>query len=106
MKPGGYVIKARDASGGRELGSDKSSDEGNPPAQARRWIMFTDMALTSYTGSDALDVVVRSLKTAKTLAGVPVSLVAKNGETLANGQDRRHGPRDLRRTRCWRATAR
>ena len=95
MKPGGYVIKARDASGGRDLLAT-SRDEGNPPAQARRWIMFTDMALTSYTGSDALDVVVRSLKTAKTLGGVPVALVAKNGETLASDQDRRHGPGDLR----------
>ena len=81
MKPGGYVIKARDASGGRDL-SDKS-DEGTTPAQARRWVMFTDMALTGYTGSDALDVVVRSLKSAKTLSGVPVTLVAKDGETLA-----------------------
>ncbi len=81
MKPGGYVIKARDASGGRDLA--EKSDEGNPPAQARRWIIFTDMALTSYTGSDALDVVVRSLKTAKTLGDVPVTLMAKNGETLA-----------------------
>ena len=80
MKPGGYVIKARDASGGRDL-TDKSN-EGTPPAQARRWVMFTDMALISYTGDDALDVVVRSLKTARVLPGVPVSLVAKNGETL------------------------
>ena len=49
MKPGGYVIKARDASGGRDL-ADKDDDDGNDqPAQARRWIMFTDMALTAYT---------------------------------------------------------
>ena len=84
MKPGGYVIKARDASGGRDL-SDKS-DEGTPPAQARRWIIFTDMALTAYTGSDALDVVVRSLKSAKTLGGTSVSLMAKDGETLATAK--------------------
>jgi alpha-2-macroglobulin len=84
MKPGGYVIKARDASGGRDL-TDKS-DEGTPPAQARRWVMFTDMALTAYTGSDALDVVVRSLKSAKTLGNIPVNLVAKDGETLATAK--------------------
>ncbi len=84
MKPGGYVIKARDASGGRDL-TDKA-DEGTPPAQARRWVIFTDMALTAYTGSDALDVVVRSLKSAKTLAGVPVTLMAKDGETLATAK--------------------
>ena len=40
------------------------------PAQARRWIMFTDMALISYTGQDSLDVVVRSLKTARIESGV------------------------------------
>jgi len=84
MKPGGYVIKARDASGGRDLSN--SSDEGTSPAQARRWVIFTDMALTSYTGSDALDVVVRSLKTAKVLPDTTVTLVAKNGETLATAK--------------------
>ncbi len=88
MKPGGYVIKARDASGGRDLKKDKDHDsyDPNPPAQARRWVIFTDMALVSYTGSEALDVTVRSLKTAESLAGVRVALVAKNGEDLAEGR--------------------
>ena len=85
MKPGGYVIKARDASGGRDPSAD-SADDSNPPAQARRWVIFTDMALTSYTGADAFDVVVRSLKTAKVLSGVPVNLMAKNGETLGTAK--------------------
>ncbi|HEY1750995.1 MAG TPA: alpha-2-macroglobulin [Caulobacteraceae bacterium] len=89
MKPGGYVIKARDASGGRDLA--EKSDEGNPPAQARRWVIFTDMALTAYTGSDAMDVVVRSLKTAKVISGAPVSLVAKDGETLAQARTDANG---------------
>ncbi|CAN5321322.1 alpha-2-macroglobulin [soil metagenome] len=82
MKPGGYVIKARDASGGRT----PESDEQQSPAQARRWIMFTDMALIGYDGADSLDVVVRSLKTAKTLSGVRVALVAKDGEDLASAK--------------------
>jgi hypothetical protein len=79
MTPGAYVIKVRDATGGRDLAS---SDEGVQPAQARRWIVFTDMALTSYTGQDALDVVVRSLKSAQVMNAVQVSLMAKNGEVL------------------------
>ncbi|MBI1683535.1 alpha-2-macroglobulin family protein [Caulobacter hibisci] len=79
MKPGAYVIKARDASGGR----DPDGEGDTPPAQARRWIMFTDMALIAYDGSEALDVVVRSLKTAKTVSGVRVALVARDGEPLA-----------------------
>jgi uncharacterized protein YfaS (alpha-2-macroglobulin family) len=82
MAPGGYVIKARDASGGRAV-VNKDGGEDETPAQARRWVIFTDMALTSFTGSRSLDVVVRSLKTAHTLSGLPVALVARDGETLA-----------------------
>jgi len=82
MKPGAYVIKARDFSG-RGADDKDDDDSGTPPAQARRWIVFTDMALSAYEGSQALDVVVRSLQTARTLAGVRVALMARNGETLA-----------------------
>ena len=86
MKPGGYVIKARDASAGRDIkGEDGKAADPTPPAQARRWIMFTDMGLTAYDGSEALDVVVRSLKTARIETGVRVALVAKNGEDLSVG---------------------
>jgi hypothetical protein len=82
MKPGGYVIKARDASGGRDIQNQNGRPVVSNPAQARRWIMFTDMGLTAYDGSDALDVVVRSLKTARVLPGLRVALVARNGEDL------------------------
>jgi uncharacterized protein YfaS (alpha-2-macroglobulin family) len=85
MKPGGYVIHARDASGARGLKKVEGEEDesASRSAQARRWIIFTDMALSTYTGSDGVDVVVRSLKNAKTLSGVKVSLVAANGESLA-----------------------
>lgn len=87
MKPGAYVIKAKDASGGR--GDGAAAEDGydpNPPAQARRWVVFTDMALSGYEGSEALDVVVRSLQSAKTLSGIRVALVARNGEDLAEAK--------------------
>ncbi len=61
MTPGGYVIKAKDASAGRDPNDDTAQ-----PARAMRWVIYTDMALTAYKGATALDVVVRSLKTAKT----------------------------------------
>ena len=84
LSPGGYVIKAKDASGGRGLTSD-SEESGQQPAQASRWVMFTDMAITSYSGSDGLDAVVRSLKTARPIPGVRVALVANDGEDLGAG---------------------
>lgn len=92
LKPGAYVVKAKDASGGRGLktGDPEDSEEasedddgGQPPAQARRWVLFTDMALVAYDGSEALDVVVRSLRSAKPMGGVRVVLMARNGEELA-----------------------
>ena len=85
LKPGGYVIKARDGSGGRDAKTD-GDDSDSHPAQASRWVMFTDMALIAYQGSDGLDAVVRSLKTAKPMPGVRVALVATNGEDLGAGQ--------------------
>lgn len=93
MKPGGYVITARDASGetGKEAktathGEDEENDDQRPRrARAKRWIIFTDMALTTYSGTQGLDVVVRSLQSARTLSGVRVVLVAQNGEDLAAG---------------------
>lgn len=84
MSPGGYVIKARDASAG--VKTDADEDEGTQPAQARRWIIFTDMAMVAYDGAESLDVVVRSLKSAKVQPGMRVALVARNGEDLAEAR--------------------
>lgn len=89
MKAGGYVIKARDASAG--VKNDNDDGEGVQPAQARRWIMFTDMALAGYDGAESLDVVVRSLKSARSMSGVRVALVARNGEDLAEAKSDSQG---------------
>ena len=91
MQAGGYVIKVRDASGGRSAVASGDNDEdggdsGPPPAQARRWIIYTDMAVIGYSGQDSLDVVIRSLRTARTLPGLRVALVAANGESLGEGR--------------------
>ncbi|MGC1302673.1 MAG: alpha-2-macroglobulin, partial [Caulobacteraceae bacterium] len=85
MKPGAYVVTARDASGVLK-DKAKKTEEDDRPARARRWILFTDMGLSAYDGADALDVVVRSLQTARPMAGVRVALVAKDGEDLASAQ--------------------
>ena len=99
MKPGAYVIKARDASSGRDLKLDGADGDPSSPAQARRWVMFTDMGLSAYDGSEALDVVVRSLKTARVIGGIKLALVARDGEDLASavsdGSGRVHFARPL-----------
>lgn len=74
LKPGAYFVKLKDVS----PGADKYR-----AAQAWRWIVFTDMALTTYSGADGIDVFVRSISTARALAGVELSLIAANNDILA-----------------------
>jgi uncharacterized protein YfaS (alpha-2-macroglobulin family) len=99
LEPGAYLVEARDASGLKGEEKKKGLAEGPTPARARRWILFTDMALQAYDGSDALDLTVRSLKTAKAMSGVRVTLVGKDGGELASvtsdGSGRAHFARAL-----------
>ncbi|MEM9495120.1 MAG: alpha-2-macroglobulin [Pseudomonadota bacterium] len=74
LKPGAYFIRVRDVSPG--------ADE-NRTAQSWRWVMFTDMAVTTYTGADGVDVFVRSISSARPVSGAELSLIAVNNEILA-----------------------
>jgi len=73
LKPGAYIVRAeRD----QEDGEDRV-------AKAWRWIMSTDLAMTSYRSSDGLTVAVRSIDSAKLLPKTRLVLVASNNEILA-----------------------
>ena len=74
LAPGAYFVRVRDASPGADA---------RRPAQAWRWVMFTDMALTTYSGADGVDVFVRSIATARPVAGAELSLIAENNDILA-----------------------
>jgi uncharacterized protein YfaS (alpha-2-macroglobulin family) len=84
LEPGAYVVMAADASGLKGAPQKDGEADRESPAQARRWILFTDMALQAYDGSDALDVTVRSLKSARPMGGVRLALVGKDGGDLAS----------------------
>ena len=75
LDPGAYFISVTDAR--ENLGRD------GPAAQAERWIIMTDLALTSYWGETGLDVVVRSLQSARQQGNVRLQLIAQNNEILA-----------------------
>jgi len=72
---GAYIVTAKRA-------TEKESD--NRVAQAWRWIVSTDMALTSYTGADEMHVNVRSLKTAELVGNVRLDLIAQNNDLLGS----------------------
>ena len=74
LKPGAYYISISDV-------SDGVSEER--PARAWRWIMFTDLALTTYYGANGMEVIVRSLETARPLANVELKLIAQNNDVLS-----------------------
>ena len=79
LRPGAYVVKVRDGSPGAG-GSGRNSDS---PASAYRWILYTDMALQSFSGASGIDVVVRSLRSARPMGNINVALIAENNEELA-----------------------
>ncbi len=71
-QPGVYVLTAQPE-------NDKSDTWSS---RATQWFVVSDIGLTTYTGQDGLSVFARSLGTAKPMAGVSLSLLAKNNEIL------------------------
>ena len=71
---GAYIVTAR---------RGDAADDDYRAAKAWRWIISTDLALTSYSGADGLDVSVRSISTAGLASGVRLDLIAANNEQLA-----------------------
>lgn len=86
LEPGAYYIEISDT---KEMGV-----YDGPAANARRWIMLTDLALTAYRSGSGLDVTLRSLQDGKALQNTPVQLIAFNNEVLgeaSTGVDGRVG---------------
>ncbi|WP_418152881.1 alpha-2-macroglobulin [Litorimonas sp. RW-G-Af-16] len=77
--PGAYIIEAKRHTEDVEAGRGG----GTRVASAWRWIISTDMALTSYRGASGLTVSVRSIDSARLQSGVRLDLVAQNNEKLA-----------------------
>jgi uncharacterized protein YfaS (alpha-2-macroglobulin family) len=83
LEPGAYYVEVTQKKAGESYAGQ--------PASARRWILFTDLALTTYDGADGLDVVLRSLQTARPLANAELSLLARNNEILSTARSDRTG---------------
>lgn len=76
LDPGAYVVTVERA----------HEDNESQVAKAWRWIISTDIALTSYRGDGGLTVSARSLDSAKLLRDVDVTLVAENNDILAQSR--------------------
>ena len=73
LKPGAYIVTAERV----------HDEQERRPARAWRWIISTDIALSSYRSAEALHVGVRSIDTARLLPSTKLVLVAANNEILA-----------------------
>jgi uncharacterized protein YfaS (alpha-2-macroglobulin family) len=75
-KPGIYVMTATvPSSGGQEW-----------DAQATQWFVVSDIGISTYAGTDGLNVFTRSLDSAKPLSGIELQLLAKNNEILGTAK--------------------
>ena len=82
-KPGTYFIVAWNAAQ-PPARSYEEAEEQNASGQATgMWVMDTDIALTTFTGDDGLNVFARSLQTAKPLANLEVTLLSRGNEPMA-----------------------
>ncbi|MCA0302660.1 MAG: alpha-2-macroglobulin family protein [Proteobacteria bacterium] len=79
-KPGSYFVVAWDAAQPPPRNYD--DDEGRGEA-AGMWVIDTDIALTTFTGDDGLNVFARSLQTAQPMAGLEVVLLSRGNEPMA-----------------------
>ncbi|WP_395645074.1 alpha-2-macroglobulin family protein [Terricaulis sp.] len=80
LRPGAYVVKVKDTS---PSAGQRGDSENDSVASSYRWIMYTDMALQSFSGATGLDVIVRSLRTARPMGNITLTLIAQNNEELA-----------------------
>jgi len=72
FKPGAYVMTARP----HELAG------GEADSLATQWFVVSDLGLATLSGSDGLNVLVRSLSTAAPVGGIRLRLIARNDEIL------------------------
>ncbi|HWA01003.1 MAG TPA: alpha-2-macroglobulin [Caulobacterales bacterium] len=82
LRPGAYIVKLKDVSPGAGANGENTTN----PATAYRWIIYTDIALQTFSGETGVDVVARSLQTARPIANVAVTLIAQNNEELARAR--------------------
>lgn len=88
-EPGAYLVVARNPDSSVQDREGYWSDDYRP--QAGQWVVHTDLGVTSFNGADGLTLSVRSLKTAKPLEGVKLTLIARNNEELAVAATDRDG---------------
>jgi hypothetical protein len=80
-KPGAYILVAEDDAQKKDAAN---RDEDYSRTWAVQWVIASDIALTSFEGADGLNIFARSLAKATPLAGVKLTLVARDNDEIAS----------------------
>lgn len=89
-EPGAYLVVAKNPDRSKEDDEDGYYSSEYQPVAAQ-WVVQTDLGVTSFNGADGLTLSVRSLKTAKPVDGVRLTLIARNNDELAHAITDRDG---------------
>ena len=82
-KPGTYFVVAWNAAQPPARSYEEAEEQSANGQATGMWVMDTDIALTTFTGDDGLNVFARSLQTAKPLANLEVILLSRGNEPMA-----------------------
>jgi len=82
-KPGTYFVVAWNAAQPPPTSYEEGESQGGNGSATGMWVMDTDIALTTFSGDDGLNVFARSLQTAMPLAGLEVVLLSRGNEPMA-----------------------
>ncbi len=80
-KPGAYFVVVWNAAN-KPPKDDDDDDDSGASSVTGMWVMDTDIALTSFTGRDGLNVFARSLETAQPLPNLEVTLLSRGNEPI------------------------
>ncbi len=81
-KPGAYFVVAWNSARPPSQ-NDEDDDDQSSSSASGLWVIDTDIALTTFTGDDGLNVFARSLQSAQPLAGLEVVLLSRGNEPIA-----------------------
>jgi uncharacterized protein YfaS (alpha-2-macroglobulin family) len=81
-KPGAYFVMAWNSARPPSQNDDDEEDQAGAGASGL-WVIDTDIALTTFSGDDGLNVFARSLQSALPLAGLEVVLLSRGNEPIA-----------------------
>jgi uncharacterized protein YfaS (alpha-2-macroglobulin family) len=81
-KPGAYFVVTWNAAQ-PPARTDEDEDDSPAGGLAGMWVIDTDIALTTFTGRDGLNVFARSLDSAQPMANLEVALVSRANDLIA-----------------------